>query len=161
MSTAAPSWVVDQVQAADAEAAAWFAALAGEIGAQLVAPALGEPASVPVMAWVAGLAMRRPGQQVSLCRHLRARPLAPALWCAWAPGRACCRACVAGRRLLRGPAGDRCDACSRSVTSRVPVWLWAIALRCALGGSPPAPAGPTLLMIRLCGRCYGSGDDGQ
>ena len=93
--------------------------------------------------------------QLTLCPHLSYTAPAPAIWCAWAPGRLRCASCAhTAQPRIRGTAEDRrCDHCRRVVPT---IHADMAQLPAIVVDLPPWPARcvpPVTLMFGLCPSC--------
>jgi len=143
--------LLDQADAASASAHATMTAVAARDGTPVRHAIPG-----PVMqALIARMQDRGRAGQLTLCPHLSYASPAPAVWCAWAPGRVRCASCAAAASVrIRGTREDRtCDHCRKTVPKIHADMVQLPPVVVDLPPWPPRCIPPIALMAGLCPAC--------
>jgi hypothetical protein len=118
----------------------------------------------PILSALIGrLRQRAITAQLTFCPHLSYTAPAPAIWCAWAPGRLRCTSCAhTAQQRIKGTAEDRrCDHCRRVVPT---IHADMAQLPAIVVDLPPWPAKcvpPVTLMFGLCPACQATDSAGR
>lgn len=150
-SSAAASAMIDQADAATAEAARVMAAVADQMGGALAVKAPTGP-TTKILRRLADRALRG---DLGHCEHLNGGPR-PSVWLAWRPSRLRCWPCAGqASSATRGTTEDAvCDACRRHTGGRI--YSGATLLPAVVADLPGllTGTGPVVVTFGLCRRCH-------
>jgi hypothetical protein len=143
--------LLDQAGAATTHAAAMMAAIS-----QAERTPIQHTRPGPILGALIGrLQQRALGGQLTLCPHLSYTHPAPAIWCAWAPGRLRCASCAhTAHQRIKGTREDRtCDHCRETGPLIHADMAQLPAVVVDLAPWPAQCVPPVTITFGLCPRC--------